>query len=308
VDIYFKPSSDDKKMAVVIVIDLSSDDCVQSLRQWIHAISRDISSRLQPKISSDMLPSFNTPLVVVGTKSDQIRVDNIDSLKRAKSIQGQLRSVCLQNNACLVYTASPCDGDVINAAAVKEHLARQLSFDSSVIDNNRDFQIKEGTNDASIPVGCDSFDLIRASTDVDGQDFLKSLESTQFDVSSSAEAGSDGVVVGAPQAAEKILEAAVVLETEEREWFKQLKKSTTQSKSALGESELSVDATVGSAGTGHDMGGDLTSNSTQQRRASVTGGLPSVGRKTGGEEKSGSNEAVRGFFENLLTSNAPKKG
>jgi hypothetical protein len=49
-----------------------------------------------------------------------------------------------------------------------------------------------------------------------------------------------------------------VLETEEREWFKQLKKSTTQSKSALGESELSVDATVGSAGTGHDMGGDLT--------------------------------------------------
>jgi hypothetical protein len=48
----------------------------------------------------------------------------------------------LLDNACLVYTASPRDGDVINAAAVKEHLARQLSFDSSVIDNNRDFQIK----------------------------------------------------------------------------------------------------------------------------------------------------------------------
>lgn len=101
-----------------------------------------------------------------------------------------------------------------------------------------------------IPSGCDSFDIIRASTDIDGLAFLNSLEPTQL-LSSLSEVSSIGGV--APKPIDKFQEAIAALENEEKEWFKFLKKNATQSKS---ESDYGVDNAKGatmSKGDGHDV-------------------------------------------------------
>lgn len=115
-DIYLNPSFQDKKVrkrstqllftymqiVFVIAIDLTSVNCVESLRQWINAIHTVMKNH--SRNIDDTKPWIGIPIFVIGTKSDQIRVDNIDSLKVAKSVQGQLRSLCLKSKVSSCYS------------------------------------------------------------------------------------------------------------------------------------------------------------------------------------------------------------
>ena len=88
----------------VIVVDASTEDCVKSMRAWLQLIKQHACPLLpqtQAKdVGTDQPPApVQPPLVVVASKGDQIRVETIESLKKAKTVQGQLRALCLQGES-----------------------------------------------------------------------------------------------------------------------------------------------------------------------------------------------------------------
>lgn len=79
-----------------------------------------------PDIESNfILEHFGLPIIVVGTKVDTVPVDSSADMKRAKDVQGRIRSICLEAGAALIYTAA--EGQLTtNCAELKKYLIHRL--------------------------------------------------------------------------------------------------------------------------------------------------------------------------------------
>jgi len=85
------------------------DQCVHSLREWIVNIKTKLdsssksSSKKDSRALSEMseeaavaVPFFSIPVVVVVCNSEMFQPGDLIQMKRAKEIQGELRSICLE--------------------------------------------------------------------------------------------------------------------------------------------------------------------------------------------------------------------
>ncbi len=66
---------------------------------------------------------FSLPVVVVGTKSDLVASSDGLAIKRAREVQGQLRQLCLETGAALVYTSTTSN---LNCAQLKTYIGHRL--------------------------------------------------------------------------------------------------------------------------------------------------------------------------------------
>lgn len=82
------------------------ETCVESARKWL-ALALDAVAQFT-KSSKTRL---DIPIVVVGCKADAIVTSDIESLKRAKTIQGELRTLCMKSITIVHYRmhALTCD-------------------------------------------------------------------------------------------------------------------------------------------------------------------------------------------------------
>lgn len=66
---------------------------------------------------------FSLPIVVVGSKCDSVDVSDGLSMRRAREVQGQLRSICLDIGAALVYCSSVTE---MNCSQLKKYVSHRL--------------------------------------------------------------------------------------------------------------------------------------------------------------------------------------
>lgn len=74
---------------------------------------------------------FSLPVVVVGTKADLVVANDGLSMKRAREVQGQLRALCLEIGAALVYTSTTTE---TNCAALRKYVEHRLYPESITSD------------------------------------------------------------------------------------------------------------------------------------------------------------------------------
>src|SRR5690349_13433908 len=67
--------------------------------------------------------NFSIPMVVVGTKSDSINVSDGAAMKKARDLQCQLRTICLEIGAALVYTSTVNE---TNCTQLKKYVMHRL--------------------------------------------------------------------------------------------------------------------------------------------------------------------------------------
>lgn len=132
------------------------DECVNSVKKWLLALGTDgkklmdgmdgdaaegsrkrwahyISFARTGNISWDDFGDFNGdheakmtigyPIVVVGCKCDAIKANDLSSIKTMKEIQGQLRSICLQFAASLVFTSAT---ENVNCSRLRKYMVHCL--------------------------------------------------------------------------------------------------------------------------------------------------------------------------------------
>jgi dynein light intermediate chain 1 len=147
----------------MIGIDLTKppEECIESLKRWLfeiesyskayhatigHDITEDLKLQLKSYIqnarnrnsSSDnldenqsshgtnegLLHNWGVPIIIVGCKSDYLtsKEEKI-STKKSKDLQGQLRSMCMQLGAGLIYSSAVND---INCNLLKKYILHRL--------------------------------------------------------------------------------------------------------------------------------------------------------------------------------------
>jgi hypothetical protein len=70
-----------------------------------------------------MVDYFSLPIVVVGSKCDSVDVSDGLSMRRAREVQGQLRSICLDIGAALVYCSTVTEA---NCSQLKKYVSHRL--------------------------------------------------------------------------------------------------------------------------------------------------------------------------------------
>ncbi len=78
-----------------------------------------------------IVSKFSLPIVVVGSKADLVVANAGLSMKKAREVQGQLRSMCLEVGAALVYTSTASE---TNCAELKKYVMHRLYPESVVLE------------------------------------------------------------------------------------------------------------------------------------------------------------------------------
>lgn len=105
------------------------------------------------------LSIFGFPIVVIANKCDLLMNDKEDfqTIQRLKVFQGQLRYICLQAGASFICTALNRD---IGISKLRKYIQHRLYPEMLVMD----LALEDGTDNAFIPTGFDSPELISIST------------------------------------------------------------------------------------------------------------------------------------------------
>lgn len=194
-----------ERVVIMIGIDLSLiDTCTDSLRKWLNKAKKCIESfnnnlgedatkmRIEQNIAynknirnqtnkstgevenmtelSSESNSFtgsalSIPIVVVGYKSHFVQVDDLSTMKLAKEVQGQLRSMCLSVGGTLIYTSVEKE---TNCTRLHKYLLHRLypeTFTTSL-------SIEDGLDSVFVPAGFDSSQFIYLGTGVKSENVL----------------------------------------------------------------------------------------------------------------------------------------
>ena len=73
---------------------------------------------------------FSVPILVVGTKCDLMKNSDGFSAKKARELQGQLRAICLDTGASLVYSSNPIVGADATQSLLREYVLHRLYSES----------------------------------------------------------------------------------------------------------------------------------------------------------------------------------
>lgn len=71
---------------------------------------------------------LNLSIIIIACKSDLLKVDDAMSLKRARTVQGQLRAIGLVVGAAVVYTSSVAD---VNITRLRNYIVGKLYPEAS---------------------------------------------------------------------------------------------------------------------------------------------------------------------------------
>lgn len=182
------------RLLFMIGVDLSlgAEANVKSLRQWLHRVkgySQHYYSFLGPALTAKATAAqaqylrtarinkgtavneeatgsklvsiesalFGCPVVVVGLKADCVASDSLSALKRSQEQQGQLRSLCLQAGAALVYT-SVRSGKDTNVKRLRRYLTHRL-YPETI---GTELSLEDGVDEVFVPAGFDSSELVAA--------------------------------------------------------------------------------------------------------------------------------------------------
>lgn len=120
-----------------------------------------------PNSSSSSIAAFGVPILVVGCKSDKVVSDTAVALKASQELQGQLRSLCLQVGASLIYTSatSPDNAKTASMARFKKYVHHRL-YPESISACPLPLQIDDALDGVFVPAGFDTVELIASSTGV----------------------------------------------------------------------------------------------------------------------------------------------
>jgi hypothetical protein len=77
-----------------VAVDLSQENYFTCVQQWLYAVKEKL--QIYEAAKSNSSKASEVPVIVVGTKSDCLQSDDVDKMKRAKFIQGELRAACLE--------------------------------------------------------------------------------------------------------------------------------------------------------------------------------------------------------------------
>jgi len=184
-----------ERISIIITLDLTKDNIIDTLKYWLRKskqysnsfhseLNKELSDNYKisqanyiqniksnkgaiinqqledVKININDINSIGLPIIVVGCKSDIIKLDDVSSSRKAKEIQAQLRSICLQYNCALIYTSAIKN---INCQKLGKYIMHRLYHDVIPFP---DLSIEDGTDNIFIPTGFDTKDLISIATGV----------------------------------------------------------------------------------------------------------------------------------------------
>jgi hypothetical protein len=92
-----------------------------SVKSWLKKVKRYSQSFQGGDSSSSTKVGF--PVIIAACKSDTVKSEDTATLKRAKEVQGQLRSLSLSVGCSLIYTSAVGD---INCALLKKYISHTL--------------------------------------------------------------------------------------------------------------------------------------------------------------------------------------
>lgn len=188
-DVVLDPSKIEK-LVIMIGLDLSKpDECSDQLRILLRNAKNDIESFLNkltpenrttymdtnlayistksPTESDEVtlaktekpLLNIGVPIIVVGCKSEFFQVEDAAAMKRAKELQGELRSICMEVGAALLYASAEKDADCTRLHKYLLHRLYPETF-------SMELSIEDGISDVFIPTGLDSVHLVDIGTGV----------------------------------------------------------------------------------------------------------------------------------------------
>eukprot|EP01041_Mallomonas_annulata_P007060 gene7060-14364_t len=312
-----------EKLVLVIGVDLSKpDECCDDLRKWLHKANIIIQSfinkmstenkavlldsnlsyikniRFGMENSADNNTTVNekpminlgVPIVIIGCNSECLQVEDINGMKRAKDLQGELRCICMEVGAALLYASSQKDSD---CSRIQKYLLHRLYPETVSIP----MQIHDGLNDVFIPAGLETTHLIRIATDINPS----IIPSVRFDneeqlplmKSSTVNDNSSSTSTTSPPLPPSTDTSMVELE-DEQVWLASLQTYIEQVVASA------VPIGKQTSSTNLDMKTNpITDTRTTKPRAAAR---PPA---QGGDHSNLPTEELKNFFENLLTNNNP---
>lgn len=158
-----------------------------NIRNQTIKITGESESTVEQSIesTSNFISSLSIPIVVVGYKSHFVQVDDLSTMKKAKEVQGQLRSLCMSVGAALVYNSVEKD---INSTRLHKYLLHRLYPETF----NTSLSIEDGLASVFIPAGFDSSQLIFLGTGVKTES-VPPLDESMVDISKADSPTSEGL-------------------------------------------------------------------------------------------------------------------
>ena len=158
------------KIMFLIGIDctIRLDQIIDSFLRWIGCVhklalslqTKEINQRGDEKFK-DLLANIDAKLCAVVCKADFIQSGDLGTMKAFKSLQGSLRSICLNYGAGLMYTSASGD---LNCTKLQKYILHSLYEDDIKVSLN--VEIEEGIGTAFVPSQLDSPERILASTGI----------------------------------------------------------------------------------------------------------------------------------------------
>lgn len=239
-----------ERLAIIITLDLTKDDIIETLKYWLRKskwysqvfhseLHEETSTKLklsqsyyiqniksnkgaifqQPENVQATNDNFGLPIIVVGCKSDILKLDDVASSRKAKEIQSQLRAICLQTNSALVYTSATKN---INCQKLSKYIMHRLYPDVIPF---IDLNIEDGIDNIFIPAGFDTKDLISIATGVS----LDNIQFTDLDKPISSEEDNQRKIASLFSKQVEIIPSNQIVDIEsEEEWISGLQSFINQ--------------------------------------------------------------------------------
>jgi len=107
--------------------------------------------------------NYGIPIIVIGCNTEFLQMEDATAMKRLKDVQGEIRSICLQVGAGLLYISTEKESDVTRLHTYLLHRLYPEIFNSQL-------RIEDGIKEVCIPAGLDTTDLIHISTGVPAEE------------------------------------------------------------------------------------------------------------------------------------------
>ena len=290
--------------AVVVDVSLPGDAPLRSLERWLRRVhshcARHHSDRPKTTSKSPSGSFLSLPLLVVASNCDALGGAEplgrgaVDVRKLFQTSQGQLRAVCLQVGAALIYTGTHGDTPVRNLDCLRSYIAQQL-YPGGV---RPPLAAADGPDFATfIPAGSDSVDLIAQTTGYSASDSpllsIIAQESVDTTAATALATDGDGALVGGRQVSNITGESVSSdLADKEQVWLRDMQAYVSQEEVGGSSADPSVSARGGAGSSNEEAMGMQQARS--RYAASIT---DSSSSKATSERKAGATE----FFTSLLS-------
>ena len=295
---------------------IKMDQIIDSFLKWLGCVHKLTLSLQNAEVKGDerlvdLLANIDAQLCAVVCKAEFIQSGDLGTMKSFKSLQGSLRSICLEYGAALIYTSVNAD---LNCVKLQKYILHALYKDEMKI--NMNVEIEEGIGNAFVPTALDSPERIFAATGIKLNDVLEKYNETahismfeKLSLNDSSNEKKDSTGDVAIKEIEQSLES-------EQDWLSRLKKFVAFAEAT------STDVGAGSSNSAN--GSKSVSRSGSENTLSAAMEKTSLGDKTTTEKVTEKKKAIptrrstrnatntgngdpTDFFKNLLTEAKPKK-